>query len=725
MPHLSGGQKSVSVLVPYPIDKAYSYSCDEILPIGTYVSVPLGNRSVIGVVWPDEDAAPVAKKLKPVTYIFDDVPAMPEAHMVFLQKLAAYTMAPLGSVLKMSLSAPRAFDPPAPVTGYRLAQMNRPDGLTPTRSKVLDVMEYGESYRPTELARKAGCSVSVLKTLEKQGALKEVLVEAEAPCSDPNPNHDPVDLSEAQQEAAWKLCQKTDAGFSVTLLDGVTGSGKTEVYFEMVSKLLKTGKQVLILLPEIALSNVFLQRFEDRYGCAPALWHSHLTPAQRRKTWRAVAKGETKVVIGARSALMLPYPNLGGIIVDEEHDPSFKQEDGVIYNARDMAVMRAALEKLPCVLVSATPSLETYYNALQKKYDLASLPARFGGAKLPEIKLIDMREEREDAQHFLSQTLKTAMQETLDKGEQVLLFLNRRGYAPLTLCRNCGHRYECERCTAWLVEHKSRRQLQCHHCGYLVRKPETCPECDAAESLVACGPGVERIFDEVKEAFPDANALILSSDTAEDPQQLKSILKKIHDRKIDIVIGTQIIAKGHHFPKLTCVGVIDADLGLSGGDLRATERTWQLLHQVSGRAGRAEDAGFVYLQTFYPHHKVMQVLISGARDAFLDIEASEREAAFMPPFSRLVGLILSGDKEQEVIHFAQSLSKAAPYNDKLRVLGPAPAPILKLRNKYRYRFLVVADKSIDVQKTVRYWVSQVKFPSKMKLQIDVDPMSFF
>jgi primosomal protein N' (replication factor Y) len=721
MPEEKKNNYIVSVLVPYPVDKAYSYASPEKVSLGQYVVVPLGGREVTGVVWAVDVSVEdkMLKKLKAVSHVYDDLPPMPEGHIRFLEKLAIYTMNPLGSVLKLSLSAPRAFDPPAPITGYKLVKSK---GLNPKQRQVLSAMKEGQAYRAATIARRAHCSTSVIKTMTKHGFLKEVIMESDPPCVDPDFNHKDIELNEAQKKAASILAEKK--GFAVTLLDGVTGSGKTEVYFEAVTQALKQNKQVLILLPEIALSNAFLERFEQRYGCQPALWHSELTPAQRRETWRAVAKGQSKVVIGARSALFLPYTDLGLIVVDEEHDPSYKQEEGVIYNARDMAVLRGALDKLPVILVSATPSLETIHNVKLGRYEEVKLPARFGGALLPKTHLIDMKEEREDAQHFISNTLKEAMDYTLERGEQVLLFLNRRGYAPLTLCRHCGHRYECDLCSAWLVEHKSRHSLQCHHCGYTVKKPTNCPECNEADSLTACGPGVERIFDEVKELFPDHTALILSSDTAENQADLKTILTKIQDKKVDIIIGTQIIAKGHHFPKLTCVGVIDADLGLSGVDLRASERTWQLLNQVSGRAGRAQDPGHVYLQTFYPDNLVMQALLSDKRDAFLEIELEGREQAYMPPFSRLVGLVISGVKEQEVMHFAQALAKVAPQTEQAKVLGPAPAPFLRLRNRYRYRLLVIADKQVDIQKTIRHWLGQVKLPTKLKLQVDVDPMSF-
>lgn len=716
----------VSVLVPYPVDRAYSYLSPQALEPGQYVLVPLGNREVIGVVWPGEPDKDIDhKKLKSILHIFSDLPPMPLEHITFLARMARYTLGALGAVLKLSLSVGRAFDPPPPVMGYTKTGDEPPEDITPKRRKVLEAMEVFEAYRPAELARRAGCSTSVLKTMEKQGLVKEVLIDSDAPCSDPNADHNPIQLEPAQQEAAAKIRGKIGQGFSVNVLDGVTGSGKTEVYFEGVTEALSKGKQVLIMLPEIALSNAFLKRFEARYGCPPALWHSHMTPAQRRKTWRAVAKGETKVVIGTRSALFLPYLKLGLIVIDEGHDASYKQEDGVIYHGRDMGILRASIHKIPAVLVSATPSLETLHNIEAGRYEVMSLPTRYGEATMPQLHLIDMKEEREDAQHFLSPSLKEAMTEALNNNQQVLLFLNRRGYAPLTICNACGHRYECDRCTAWLIEHKSRRQLQCHHCGYTIQKPKSCPDCHETESLVACGPGVERIFDEVQEAFPDSKPLILSSDTAEDMKSLQAILKQIQDRKVDIIIGTQIIAKGYHFPAITCVGVVDADLGLSGGDLRASERTWQLLQQVSGRAGRGDDPGHVYIQTYHPENKIMQALLSGDREGFAQIELLEREHAHMPPFSRLVGLVVSGPKEMEVQHFAMELARIAPQTEEVRTLGPAPAPILKIRNKFRYRLLVVANKNIDVQKAVKHWVDQVKLPNKIRLSIDIDPISFF
>ena len=485
------------------------------------------------------------------------------------------------------------------------------------------------------------------------------------------------------------------------------------------------GKQALILLPEIALSNAFLVRFKDRFGCAPALWHSSLSDHQRKVTWRGVASGESKVVVGARSALFLPYKDLGVIIVDEEHDPAYKQEEGVIYNARDMAVVRAHMGKIPVALVSATPSLETMQNVWLGKYDHLALPDRHGGAGMPDIHLIDLTKDKPEKDHFIAPSLIDAMQKTIDDKGQILLFLNRRGYAPLTLCRTCGHRFECPRCTAWLIEHKKTNKLHCHHCGYDVRIPPQCPKCHDTDSLAACGPGVERIFEEVKEKFPEARTAILSSDTATTHEQLRAMLGDIREHKIDIIIGTQIIAKGHHFPKLTCVGVIDADLGLSGGDLRASERTFQLLHQVAGRAGRESDKGHVYLQSYNPQSRVMQSLASNSRDDFLEVEAAQREAAKMPPFTRLAGIIVSGRDEKLVLEVSKKLGQTSPHGTGIQTLGPTDAPMYRLRGKFRRRLLVRAEKIIDMQKAISHWLDDLKIPSTVRVQVDMDPQSFF
>lgn len=718
-----------SALVPYPVDKAYDYAFSEELSAqeGSYVCVPLGQRHVPAVVW-GAGAGDVSKaKIKEALECYN-LPPLPAVHRKFLDWMAHYTMAPLGSVLKLTMSVPGALEPPKAVTGYIINDPSfDPKGLSPKARAVLEVAKDGLPRRASELADEAGCTAGVVKTLENKGILKTLELQAPPPCRVPDPMRAGPMLSPVQQDAAEELRSHINADeFSVSLLDGVTGAGKTEVYFEAVAEALKKNKQVLILLPEIALSNAFLDRFKTRFGCSPALWHSSVSNAKRKITWRGVAEGQSKVIIGARSALFLPYQDLGLIIVDEEHDPAYKQEDGVIYHARDMAVVRAKMGSFPVLMVSATPSLETMHNVWEGRYHHLELPDRHGGAVMPDVHLIDLKKDKpEDRQHFIAPTLKEAMKKTLERGEQSLLFLNRRGYAPLTLCRTCGHRFECPRCTAWLVDHKRSNKLHCHHCGYFAPMPSVCPSCEDKDSLVACGPGVERIREEAEQLFPDAKITVLSSDTAETNEKLRAILDEIHDENVDIIIGTQIIAKGHHFPQLTCVGVVDADLGLSGGDLRATERTYQLLHQVAGRAGRDKAKGHVYLQTFNPESRVMQALADSGRDDFLWVEREEREEAFMPPFSRLAGIIVSGRDERLVNDVSIQLAQNAPRGKSIDTLGPAEAPMYRLRGKFRRRLLVCADKSIDIQKALSHWIQSHKIPSSIRVQIDIDPQSFY
>jgi len=719
--------RCVSVLVPYPIDKAYDYGVPdgEHYEVGDYVLVPLGGREISAVVWGEAAGDVNPAKLKMIVAKHKAKP-MPKAVRDFIDWVADYTMTPRGFVLKMALSVPAGLDLSKPSKGYKIKGLDALPKLTEKQQAVMDVLSDNVPRIAADIAREADVSAGVVKGLLGKGVVEEADIFNPAPCKKPDPFRDGFNLSEDQDAVAGELRDAIKAGkYYAALLDGVTGAGKTEVYFEAVAQALKKGKQVLVLLPEIALSNAFLDRFQKRFGCSPALWHSGLSKGARRTTWRGVAEGHSKVVIGARSALFLPYQDLGLIIVDEEHDPAYKQEDGVIYHARDMAVARAHMGAFPIVLVSATPSLETIHNAWVGRYEHLHLPGRFGGAQMPQIETVDMRVDKCDAQHFISPTLKDEIIETIQNGSQVMLFLNRRGYAPLTICRGCGHRVDCPRCTAWLVEHKSHGKLQCHHCGFTARPPKQCTECAEVDSFVACGPGVERVYEEAKAYFPDANILMLASDTAENNDQLRKMLQEIKDDKIDIIIGTQIIAKGHHFPNLTLVGVIDADLGLTGGELRAAERTYQLLHQVAGRAGRAEKPGKVLLQTYMPEHRIMQALENGARDPFLETEAHERQAAHMPPYSRLVGIIVAGRDERQGIEISKALGRCAPQGEGVSTLGPAPAPFARLRGKYRYRLLVQADKNLNIQKTIATWVESVKCPSTVRVYIDIDPQSFF
>jgi primosomal protein N' (replication factor Y) len=718
-------------MLPLPLEAGtYDYRVPAGLPAapGSFVVVPLGGRDVLGVVWdgpPDTTLA--ASRLKDIRSVLE-APPMGESLRRFVEWVAAYTLSPPGAVLRMAMSSPAALEPPAQRAGWQLAPGSIRENvkLTAARQRVLDALSPGEVRSGTELATEAGVSAGVVRGLADAGLLVPALLPAGShrfPI--PDPEHPGPRLAPQQAEVAAALQGKVAArAFGVTLLTGVTGSGKTEVYLDAVAECLRQGRQALVLLPEIALSAQWLERFRRRFGVDPALWHSELTSRTRRDTWRAVADGAAPVLVGARSALFLPFPDLGLIIVDEEHETAFKQEDGVVYHARDMAVVRARLAQAACVLVSATPSLETLTNAEQGRYAHLHLSERHGSAGMPGVEAIDLRRDPPERGRFLSPKLIEAVRETLARGEQAMLFLNRRGYAPLTLCRACGHRMRCPNCTAWLVEHRAQRRLQCHHCGHAEPIPPTCPECNAPGTLTPVGPGVERVVEEATDLFPDARRIVMASDTIPGPAAAAAAAEAIAARQVDLIIGTQIVAKGWHFPHLTLVGVVDADLGLAGGDLRAAERTLQLLHQVSGRAGRAEAPGRVLLQSFAPDHPVMHALVSGDVAAFMAEEAAGRRPGHWPPFGRLAALIVSSEDEREADRAARDLGLAAPRAAGVEVLGPAPAPLALLRGRHRRRLLLKARRDVQVQPLLREWLGRVKLPNSVRVQVDVDPVGF-
>jgi primosomal protein N' (replication factor Y) len=727
----TAGKRRVKVLLPLPLDGAYDYGVPAEPPVaaGDFVLVPLGRREEIGVVWGEGWAGPGAiaeSRLRDVQHRFD-LPPLPEVARRFVDWVAQYTLNPPGVVLRMAMSVAAAFEPPRPVLAYRLVPGPPPEGfkLTAQRQRVLEMSRAGPPRPLGDLAREAGVGTAVARALVDAGLLEAVSLPGSPPPARPDGARPGPALSEDQRAAAETLRERVVSGrYSATLLDGVTGSGKTEVYFEAIAGALQAGRQALVLLPEIALTAPWLARFEQRFGAPPVEWHSELSSKQRRLNWRAVGDGSALVVVGARSALFLPYPDLGLIVVDEEHDGAFKQEDGVIYHARDMAVVRAHLGQIPIVLSSATPSLESSVNADAGRYRRLHLPARHGGAELPRIEAVDLRRHKPPSQRWLSPPLKDALTATLAEGEQALLFLNRRGYAPLTLCRACGHRLECPRCSAWLVEHRLIRQLQCHHCGYAVRAPDACPACGAEGEMAACGPGVERLSEEVAELFPKARVSVMASDTITGPLAAAEFVRAVTEREIDIVIGTQIVAKGHHFPFLTLVGVVDGDLGLSGGDLRAAERSFQLLYQVAGRAGRADRPGRVLVQTADPGHPVMQALVAGDRDRFLAAEAEDRKRRHMPPFGRLVALIVSAGDAPHADATARALARTAPRGDGVEVLGPSDAPLRLLRGRHRRRLLMKAPRGVDVQALLIDWLKQVLVTGDARVQVDIDPYSF-
>ncbi len=654
--------RTLRILLPMPVGQGYDYLVPIGMeaPFGAFVTVPLGRKESEGVVWAEGSGEVPENKLKEIGAVLD-TPPLPEATRRFVDFVSGYTLTPPGAILKMVL---------------------------------------GGQFRP----------------LKAKDSLAYPL---------PRPDAPRKALTEDQAKAAQRLVAAVRSQiFSVTLLDGVTGSGKTEVYAEAMAQAFRQDKQILLLLPEIAMTAALFDRLTARFGVAPTLWHSDLTEKQRRLNWHAIAQGRARFILGARSALFLPYAQLGLIVVDEEHEGAYKQEEGVIYHGRDMAVARGQAENIPVILASATPSLETVNNVQRGKYGHVVLPSRFGQAKMPQIEIVDLRAEKMTAQSFISEPLLKALQQAFEKKQQAMLFLNRRGYAPLTLCRACGNRLQCPSCTSWLIEHKRTGRLHCHQCGYSTKLPKTCPTCGAEDKFAACGPGIERIAEEVAARLPEVRFAIMASDTLSGPQAAEELVRQMDDHALDLLIGTQIMAKGYHFPRLTVVGVIDADLGLAGGDPRAAERTFQLLQQVSGRSGRAEDQGHVFLQTTAPEHPVMQALVKGDRDAFMKAEMRERATYRLPPFGRLAALTVSGADSKQVIAVAQMIAAAAPQDKGLRILGPAPAPFAILRGKTRYRIMAQSASGARMAQTIRQWLAPLKIPRAIKVQVDIDPYSF-
>ncbi|MBR7651871.1 primosomal protein N' [Brucella oryzae] len=716
----------VPVLVPMPAMRPYSYMVPPGMNVqpGSIVRVPLGPREVAGIVCEGETDTVDARKLREISEVFDCPPVGGDM-LRFMRWAADYTLSPPGMVARMILRVPAAFDPEPSVPGLRYSG-SEPERMTEARARVMELARDGLAWTRSGLAHAAGVSMTVVDGLKTQGIFEEVMLPPPAVVAKPDIDYARATLSEDQQAAAEMLSEAVEADcFSVSLLDGVTGSGKTEVYFEAVAKAIEQGRQVLILLPEIALTQQFLDRFHDRFGAKPAEWHSDLAPRTRERVWRQIAEGTVRVVAGARSALFLPFKELGLIVVDEEHDPAYKQEDRVFYNARDMAVVRGHISGFPVVLASATPSIESQVNAEQGRYKRIKLYGRYAEAALPDLKTIDMRRSPPPPGRFLSPALTEAVGKTVERGEQALLFLNRRGYAPLTLCRVCGHRFQCPQCSSWLVEHRFRGQLMCHQCGYHEPVPEACPECGTLDHLVACGPGVERIAEEVAATFSEARIIVLSSDMAGGVKRLRLELDAIAKGEADIVIGTQLVAKGHNFPNMTLVGVVDADLGLANGDPRAAERTFQLLNQVTGRAGRTGRKSLGLIQTYQPDHPVMRAIVSGDADAFYAREIEERERSALPPFGRLAALIISADNRPDAENHARALRRAAPSSSEISVLGPAEAPLALVRGRHRFRILVHGTKRADIQGFIRALLAAApKEKGSIRVQVDIDPQSF-
>lgn len=716
------------ILFPLPLPEPFDYRIPDGMQIaaGSYVCAPLGPNERTGVVWEIvPEKTDDTRKLKSVLEVFA-VPPMPDEMRDFIDKAARYNVAGRGAVLAMSLKSRGALRPSPMVTTYSLTGA-APPRMTEARKRVFEAARKLGSSSASELAEAAGVSAGVIKGLSDAGTLKAEKNPVDAPFPVPDPERAGKTLSPEQHAAAGTLTQAIRArGFKPFLLDGVTGSGKTEVYFEAIAEALRAGlaTQVLILLPEIALTQAIMARFEARFGAAPAPWHSGLSEKQRRRTWREVANGRARIVIGARSALFLPFAQLRLIIVDESHDGSYKQEDGVRYHARDMAVLRAQLEGASIILASATPALETAVNAETGRYHRLKLSARPGAAKLPDVSLIDMRSNPPERGNWLSPALTHALGQTFASGEQSLLFLNRRGYAPLVICKSCGERLTSPGTTSWLTEHRYTGRLVCHLTGYSIPKPDKCPKCGAADSLMGVGPGVERVAEEVRLLLPEARVEIFSSDTAISGDATRTLISRMAEGEIDVLVGTQIVAKGHNFPNLTLVGVVDADSGMRGGDLRAGERTYQLLSQVAGRAGRAERPGRALIQTYAPDNPAMLALADNDRDGFLQIERDVRAELGLPPFGRLAALILSAPSAESVDEAALKIADAAPNGAGIELFGPAPAPIAIMRGRHRRRFLVKAPKNTDLSAYMTAWRARLKTPKGLRISIDIDPYSF-
>ncbi len=730
------------VLAPVAVDIAYSYRVPAGLHprLGQFVEIPLGRSYTTGVIWALRESAG-GDNFKSIAKLRDWAP-LRKPLLDLIDWVSRWTLAPRGMVLRMATRAPEAAGAAAPRFGVRKTGKT-PARLTPARLRVLAALGDEAPLAKSALAEAAECGTGVIDGLVDDGALEVVALAPEPIAPIPDPDFAPATLEPGQAEAAQALTAAVEKGaFSALLLEGVTGSGKTEVYFEAVASALRAGRQALILLPEIALTAQFLDRFAARFGVRPAEWHSGVPARRRERLWGAVASGEARVVAGARSALFLPFARLGLIIVDEEHEGAYKQEEGVVYHARDMAVVRARLEGAPVVLASATPSIETRVNAEQGRYGWLKLSSRFGERTMPRLAAVDLRREGPPRGRWLSPRLIAGVEEGLARGEQSLLFLNRRGYAPLTLCRTCGHRFQCPNCAAWLVEHRFRKALLCHHCGHVEKRPDICPSCQEADSLTACGPGVERLAEEAQALFPQARLLVLSSDFPGGLEHLRHQLEEAARGVYDIIIGTQLVAKGHNFPLLTLVGIVDADVGLANGDPRAAERTFQMLQQATGRAGRGEKPGRGLLQTWQPEHPVIAALLSGDIERFYNQEIAERRRGGLPPFGRLAAMVVSGADRGGAEAHARALARAAfslapadrwrlaPIGGELQegeilLLGPAEAPIAMLRGRHRFRLLVKAPRSADLQGFLRAILAATPPPrGGVRVAVDVDPQSF-
>jgi len=720
-----GPGEVVAVMVAVALEGPFSYRVPAGMHLsrGCVVMVPLGPRQTLGVVWGTPRDMVAHNRLRDIAERFD-VPALSEELLEMVDWVARYTLAVHGMVLRAVLCSRQALDPERPIVAYQGTGV-APKRITRARARALAVTKDGMAWSKAALVKESAVSPSVIDGLIKTGALCRVELPAPPLVLSPDADFAPPKLNPHQSEALADLRSASRDKISVCLLDGVTGSGKTEVFFEAVADTLREGRQALILLPEIALTHTFLERFTRRFGAKPAQWHSEMSLAQRAGVWRGVHCGQVRAVLGARSALFLPFHELGLIVVDEEHDGAYKQSDGINYHSRDMAVVRAGLANAKVILSSATPSVESLNNANRGRYKHVRIKVRHDDAQLPDITAIDMRCDGPEKGRWIAPLLQKEISTTLARGEQALLFLNRRGYAPLTLCRACGYQYQCPDCSAFMVEHRFAGKLSCHYCGFEIDQPKTCANCAQENSLVPVGPGIERVAEEAAELFPAARRVILSSDMGS-AGQIKRRFEEITAGQYDLIIGTQLVAKGHHFEKLTLVGVIDADFGLAHGDPRAAEKTFQLLTQVAGRAGRAAKTGRAFLQTYHPENTVIKAMVAGDRDGFYAHELKVRKEGGLPPFGRLAALIISASEHEAAFAHARHLLSVAPKGGGVRLFGPVDAPIAMVRARHRVRLLVQSKKEFDLSAYVRFWLKGAnRVSGNLKVRVDIDPMNFY
>ena len=660
--------KLVSVLLSGPFDKVFSYKINiSSYEVGKIIIAPFRNQKLLGIILDEDPELIEDDKVKEVDCSIK-LPPLSKIYIEFINFFGKWNCIKRGLVLK---------------------QIFNPHDKNSIK-KVEDLKIY-EFYKMPEIK-----------------------------------SYSQINLNDNQKTVSKKIIKNFTQKKSRTfLLHGIPGSGKTETYFEAINFCIKNKKQVLILLPEIGLTSEWENRFEKRFGIVPDKWHSGIKKSVKKRIWARTILKKDLIIVGARSALFLPLSNLGLIIVDEEHDSSFKQEEGQRYHARDMSIYLSSKAGIPAILASATPSIESLYNVFNKKYVHLNLPSRATGAQMPDVQIIDMKDNPPLSGNWISEPMVNELKRRYENLEQSMIFLNRRGYSNLTICRSCGHRMSCKHCNSWLIEHRKINKYLCHHCGYKKPLSDKCENCSSYD-LVSCGPGIEKISDEIKNIFPNSIIENLSSDTFSNLENFNSIIKNIVDGKVNFIIGTQILAKGYDFPKLNYVGIIDGDIGVYGGDLRASEKCFQLLKQVSGRAGRhlKNRRGLVQIQTYNPQNPILKTIRDMDENKFYLEEISYRKDAAMPPFSRLISIIISSKSEKLLYDVCYNLLEKFPRYNNIKILGPAPAPLSFLRGRYRNRFLIKSPKNTFSQDIVKNWIENTKIPKQIRISIDVDPYTF-